>query len=152
MDRLLFLQPYHCARCKNRHKVMRIRWKVIPIILLPLAIIGAITYFVQNPLTFSGLGSGGTAEADELAKTRTSMGGQLSAFEQILSRKQKTTLDNAAILRLWKANVGPTVITQMIRSSNGEYDISEKAIIMLREAQVDQSVILAMIDVTNRAH
>jgi hypothetical protein len=42
--------------------------------------------------------------------------------------------------------VGASVILQMIRTSNGEYDVSANAIIVLRDAQVDQAVILAMID------
>ncbi|MCU1329577.1 MAG: hypothetical protein JWN34_4947 [Bryobacterales bacterium] len=74
------------------------------------------------------------------------MGGQLSTFEQLMSKKPKPTLDNATVLRLWRANVGASVILQMIRTSNGEYDVSANAIIVLRDAQVDQAVILAMID------
>ena len=55
-------------------------------------------------------------------------------------------MDNATILKLWKASVGPNVILQLIRTSNADYDVSASAIIELKEAGVDQTIILAMID------
>ena len=64
----------------------------------------------------------------------------------MMNRKPKATLDNAEILRLWRADVGTSVVLQMIRTSNGSYDVSTNAIIALREARVDQSIILAIID------
>ena len=38
-------------------------------------------------------------------------------------------MDNATILRLWRANVSPNVIVQMIRTANADYDVSANAII-----------------------
>jgi hypothetical protein len=59
------------------------------------------------------------------------MGGQLSTFEQMMTKKPKATLDNATVLKLWRASVGSDVILQMIRTSNADYDLSANAIIEL---------------------
>jgi hypothetical protein len=70
----------------------------------------------------------------------------------MMTKKPKSTLDNATIMKLWHANVGSNVILQMIRTSNADFDVSAGAIIELREAQVDQAIILAMIDASYTNH
>jgi hypothetical protein len=66
----------------------------------------------------------------------------------MMLKKPRTTLDNATILKLWKAEVGTEVIVQMIRTSNPDYDVSSNAVIQLKQAGVDQTIILSMIDAT----
>lgn len=82
---------------------------------------------------------------DALARARTSAG-SLSDYELMMLKKPRTTLDNAAIVKLWKASVGAEVIIQMIRTSNPDYDISSNGIIQLKQSGVDENVILTMID------
>jgi hypothetical protein len=64
----------------------------------------------------------------------------------MMIKKPRTTLDNAAIVKLWKANVGAEVIIQMIRTSNPDYDTSSNGIIQLKQSGVEENVILTMID------
>jgi hypothetical protein len=60
-------------------------------------------------------------------------------------------MDNATILKLWRAEVGRDVILQMIRTSNSDYDVSANAIIELKQDGMDQAIILAMIDASYRS-
>jgi hypothetical protein len=83
--------------------------------------------------------------ADALARSRSN---GLSAYEAMMLKKPRTTLDNASILRLWKANVGASVIIKMIQTSNPDYDLNANAVIELQQAGVDQTIIVAMIDAT----
>jgi hypothetical protein len=82
---------------------------------------------------------------DALSRARTSAGG-LSTFEQMIIRKPQSTLNNAAVIKLWQAKVGTDVILRMIRTSVPDFDVSPTAIIELKEAGVDESIILAIID------
>jgi hypothetical protein len=113
-----------------------------------LGLIAGGAYLWSNPplLSLRSKEAAPTSETEALARARTAVGGQLSTFEQLMTKKPKATLDNATILKLWRANVGTNVILQMIRTSNADYDLSATAIIELRQAQVDQAIILAMID------
>jgi 4-amino-4-deoxy-L-arabinose transferase-like glycosyltransferase len=123
------------------------RWYTPLAALLVLGTVGALVY-MWNDLGLGNLrpttATQDTAEA--LARARSAAGGQLSTFEQMMIRKPRLTLDNATILKLWRANVGPTVILQMIKTSNPDFDLSANAIIELKQAGVEQSVIMAMID------
>lgn len=89
-----------------------------------------------------------TAEA--LARARVSSG-TLSAFEQMMINRPRQTMDNATILKLWRADVGPNIIIQLVRTSNPNYDVGASSIIELKQAGVDQSIILAMIDASYNA-
>ncbi len=66
-------------------------------------------------------------------------------------KRPRTTLDNATVLKLWRADVGTDVILQMIRTSNADYDLSANAVIQLKQAGVDRILILAMIDASYNA-
>ena len=91
-------------------------------------------------------------ESELLARTRTAVGGQLSTFEQMMIRKPNQTLDNAAIIRLWRANVGTPVILQLIKTSNADFDLTANAIIDLKQVGIDETILLAMVAATNRTH
>lgn len=143
--KILSLYPYTCLHCKHRETKFRMNAGVIVRAVLFVVVAGAIGYFSVNPISFHKSDDSGTSAADALSRARTSAGG-LSTFEQMVTKKPRTTMDNATVLRLWKANVGPNVILQLIRTTTPDYDISATAIIELKEAGVDQSIILAMID------
>jgi hypothetical protein len=64
----------------------------------------------------------------------------------MMLHKPKAVLDNATILKLVRANVEVSVILQMIKTSTADYDLGANAIIELKQAGVDQQIILAMID------
>ena len=148
-DRLVGLQSYQCGKCTRRRK----RWRSVYFSVFRLVLvlgIGAAGFLLWRgapslPFRVKDQAASGS-EAEALARMRSSVGGQLSAFEQMMAKKPKGTLDNATVLQLWKANVGTNIILQMIRTSNADYDLSAGAIIQLRQSQVDQSIILAMID------
>ncbi len=147
-DKVFSLRRLHCSRCKHRQRSFHFEWTVVPKALLALLLFGAPVYFAQNPaLLGNRLPATGTVSDNEpLSRARSAAGGQLSSFEQMMTRRPKVTLDNAEVLRLWRANVGAGVVLQMIRTSNGAYDVTTNGIIALKEAQVDQSIILAIID------
>ena len=149
---MIGLQAFQCANCKKVQKKLRSGWtaSAIRLVFLFGLLVGGV-YFWRNGIAlpdFRGKDGGNSSrsEAEALARMRTSAGGQLSNFEQMMTKKPKGTLDNATIMQLWKANVGTNIILQMVRTSNADYDLSAGAIIQLRQAQVDQSIILAMID------
>ncbi len=146
-EAIFSFRRYQCSRCQFPRR-SRFGWTAIPKALLVLALLGAAVYLARSPRIISNALTGGGAlgEAERLAQARAAAGGQGSTFEQMMARKPKATLDNAEILRLWRADVGTSVVLQMIRTSNGSYDVSTNAIIALREAGVDQSIILAVID------
>jgi len=144
--RLFSLAPFTCGRCD--HRETRFRFSFVSIFaVVGLLVIASGTYWlIQNkPWAKTDEAQVNTAEA--LAKARNSVGA-LSAFEQMMLKKPRGTMDNAAVLEMWKANVGVSVIMQMIRTSNADYDVSPKAVIELKQAGVDQTIILAMIDAT----
>jgi hypothetical protein len=108
-------------------------------------VVGAVAYFYLNPISFSRGDDTSQSAAEALARARTSTGG-LSTFEQMMVKKPRSTMDNATILKLWKASVGENVIVQLIRTTTPDYDVSANSIIELKEAGVSQAIILAMID------
>jgi hypothetical protein len=151
-DEVFSFQRFQCSRCKHRQRQFRLVWSVLPKALLALVLLGTPVYLARYPAIYSSSAVAATVgEADRLARARTAAGGQVSTFEQMMTRKPKATLDNSEILRLWRANVGTSVILQMIRTSNGAYDVTTNAVIALKEAQVDQSIILAIIDANYNA-
>jgi len=145
MDRALSLQPYQCSRCANY--VRKFRFTALGaaiVVLVPLAVAGVI-YIQENTLWFHR-DTDPQSSTDGLARARTATGGQLSPFEQMMLHKPKAVLDNATILKLVRANVEVSVILQMIKTSTADYDLGANAIIELKQAGVDQQIILAMID------
>jgi hypothetical protein len=148
--KIFALYPYVCLNCAHRESKFRLKFGTIVRVFLLLALVGGIVYFVMNPISFHKGDDGSQNTADALARARTSAGG-LSTFEQMMIKKPRTTMDNATILKLWKANVGPNVILQLIRTTTPDYDVSANSIIELKEAGVDQAVILAMIDASYTA-
>ncbi|HXE61974.1 MAG TPA: hypothetical protein VN519_00445 [Bryobacteraceae bacterium] len=145
--KLFGIYPYVCIHCANRENKFRLKPGLILRAVFLILVPGAIAWFWTHPFSFhpgdENAASG--SNADALARARTTAGG-LSTFEQMMVKKPRTTMDNQTILKLWKANVGTNVILQMIRTSNSDYDVSASAIIDLKQAGVDQAIILAMID------
>jgi len=153
--------PYTCSRCGHHQKRFRFTAITFVMVLLLGTLTGGAAWFIKNPPSFLTLGAAGEAansnqaqqdQAEALARARTAAGGQLSTFEQLMVHKQKTPMDNATVLKLVKANVGKDIILQMIRTSGADYDLSANAIIELKDAGVDQAIILAMIDVSYASH
>lgn len=151
-QKLLALYPYVCLNCTHRENKFRLNLGTIVRVLLLVGVPGALGYFAVHPTWFHRTGEDFSQNAaDALSSARTSSGG-LSTFEQMMLRKPRATMDNASILRLWKANVGTYVILQLIHTNGADYDVSANAVIDLKQAGVDQSIILAMIDATNGNH
>jgi hypothetical protein len=143
--KVLAMYPYVCLHCAHRETKVRLTFGTILNIFFFLAIVGAAVYLSMNPTLLHRGDDTSQGTADALARARTSAGG-LSTFEQMMIKKPRTTMDNATVLKLWKANVGANVILQMIRTTTPDYDVSANSIIELKEAGVDQAVILALID------
>lgn len=143
--------PYQCGRCNERQTKFRLRWHTLLRFAAALSVLGAAGYLALNPNIFFRHTST-QSSVDALAGARTSMGGQLSAFEQMMVKKPRTSMSNGTILQLWRAKVGTDVILQMIRTSTPDYDLSANAVIDLKQAGVDQSVVLAIIDASYTAH
>jgi len=144
--RIFSLAPYNCGRCDHRETRFRFSFATVAAFLTLILLSGGTYYLVQNkPWLKTDEGTANTAEA--LSKARNSAGA-LSTFELMMLKKPKSTMDNAAVLQLVKANVSISVILQMIRNSNADYDLSTASVIELKNAGVDQTIILAMIDVT----
>jgi ribosomal protein S27AE len=144
--RMFSLAPFTCGRCDHRETRFQFSFATL-FALLGLAVIAAGTvWLIQNkPWIKTDEAQVNTAEA--LSKARNAAGA-LSTFEMMMLKKPRGTMDNAAVLQMWKANVGVSVIMQMIRTSNADYDVSPKSVIELKQAGVDQTIILAMIDAT----
>ncbi|HYA16556.1 MAG TPA: hypothetical protein VEF06_03775 [Bryobacteraceae bacterium] len=148
-DRIFSLYPYRCGRCRNHQRKFHFSWLMLAGWFAWMLAIAAGIFFWQNPLTFRR-SEESQSTVDALARARTSAGA-LSTFEQLMINKPRVTMDNATVLKLWRAQVGTEVILQMIRTSNSDYDVSANAIIELKQAGVDQSIILAMIDASYRS-
>jgi hypothetical protein len=114
-------------------------------VLVVVALIGLGVYLKQNTLLFTR-DAEAQGSSDALVRARSAAGGQLSPFEQMMLHKPKAVLDNSTILKLVGAKVEVAVILQMIRTSTADYDLSAASVIQLKEAGVDQQIILAMID------
>lgn len=137
-------------QCSSRHIKFQFNVLSLLTVLAFVALTSMIVYFRLNPFWVNRDGDSARTTAEALARARTNAGG-VSAFEELMIRKSRTTLDNAAILKLWKARVSPIVIVKMIRTAIPDYDISANSIIELKQEGVDESVILAMIDATYNA-
>ena len=148
--RLFSLVVYICGRCDYRETRFRFsKFTVIVPIVVGLLVVG--TLYAVRYTPFAGAEEKALATApDLLARARPPSGG-LSEYEMMMLRKPRTTLDNATVLKLWRADVGSDVILQMIRTSNADYDLSANAVIQLKQAGVDRIVILAMIDASYNA-
>jgi hypothetical protein len=151
-QKLFALYPYVCLRCSNREVRFRIKpWGVIRLLMLVALPVGAAILYTTKPDLFhKAPEENAQGGADALARARATAGG-LTAFEQMMIKKPRTTMDNATVLKLWRANVGANVILQLIRTSTPDYDVSASSIIELKQAGVEQSIILAMIDASYTA-
>ncbi len=145
LHKVLSLYPYTCLHCKHREAKFRMNAGVIVRLVVLLVVAGGGTILAVHPISFHKGDDSGQSAAEALSRARMSAGG-LSTFEQMMMKKPRATMDNATVLRLWKANVGANVILQLIRTTTPDYDVSANSIIELKEAGVDQSIILAMID------
>ncbi len=148
-DLLFARQRYRCKKCSNRQSSIRFGFINVVQILLLLIIAGGGYYLQSHPFPFrSGDSAGGGGDdAESLARARSAMsGGQLSAFEKMMTRRPRSSLDNKAVIQLWRAQVPVNIILQMIRTSNADFDVSAASVIELRKEGLDPSVILAMID------
>jgi hypothetical protein len=141
--------PYTCSRCGHHQK----RFRFTPAILVPTILLGAIFgagNLIRTRLmraSESAVGQQGQREA--LARARMAAGGQLSDFEKLMVQKSKQAMDNAAVVRMVKANMSQDVILQMIQTSVPDYDLSASSVIEMKEAGLDQTIILAMINASN---
>lgn len=151
-------RPYTCGRCGYPCR----RFSLSAGSFITLIVLGSLAYggvwLKRNPpefLTPGAISANSNSQLDQaeaLARARTTAGGQLSTFENMMLRKPKIALNNATIVRLVKAEVSKDVIIQMIRTSDADYDLSASAVIDLKEAGVDQAIILALIDASYAAH
>jgi hypothetical protein len=137
-------------QCSARHIKFQFSGLSLITLFALVALTSLIIYFRLNPIRLIRDSDSARTTAEALARARTDAGG-VSAFEELMIRKSRTTMDNAAIMKLWKARVSPIVIVKMIRTSIPDYDISANSIIELKQQGVDESVILAMIDATYNA-
>lgn len=142
--RLFSLVVYTCDRCDYRQT--RLQFSMLTLLSLTVAglLIAGVTYLVKIA-THPHIEETSLSTPDALARARSSAG-SLSDYELMMLKKPRTTLDNAAIVKLWKASVGAEVIIQMIRTSNPDYDMSSNGIIQLKQSGVDENIILTMID------
>lgn len=74
----------------------------------------------------------------------------LLIFASTVFAQQTETLTNAEIAEMTRAGLGRQVILQKITSTNGNFDISTKALIELKKAGVEDEVIQGLIE-KNRA-
>jgi hypothetical protein len=142
--RVFSVAVFDCSRCDYHETRFSLSpaTLIVPIIL---ALMGGGTYYLLKTQVWIRGDEGTLNTADALAKARSSSGA-LSTFELMMLKKPRNTMDNQSILQLVHANVGSAVITQMVRASNADYDVSPGAVITLKKAGVDESIILAMID------
>jgi hypothetical protein len=74
----------------------------------------------------------------------------LLIFASTVFAQQTETLTNAEIVEMTRAGLGKQIILQKIASTNGNFDISTKALIELKKAGVEDEVIQGLIE-KNRA-
>ena len=149
LQKLLAVCRNVCSRCGWRQTEFRPTLiTAAGFLFLVVMVAGSIFAYTQN-ITIIRRGEDAPQNAAEIM-ARTSAGG-LSAFERMMLRKPRNTLNNDSVLELWRANVGSEIILRLIRTSNADYDISPKSVIAFREAGVDKIVILAMIDASFEA-
>ncbi len=142
LDHFAGTQRSQCDRCFLTRFRLRWSWTMVPRLLLVSLLLaaGCLLAFGHLPSRLAQ-----RREVDSLVEARAVAGGQLTAFEQLMTKRPKTTMDNSAIIKMWQAQVDPYVIVQLVRTSIPDYDLSSDAIVALREAHVDREVILAMI-------
>jgi DNA-directed RNA polymerase subunit RPC12/RpoP len=140
---------FACRRCGHRESEYRPNLSTVGLFVLLVATVGSIVFFSTQSNIFQR-NDDVAAGNESMALARTSAAG-LSAFEKIMIRKPRTTLNNATVLRLWRADVGTDVILQTIRTSTADYDVGANSLIELRQAGVDKVIVLAMIDATYEA-
>jgi hypothetical protein len=143
-QKLFALYPYVCLQCAHRNVRFRIKaWGVVRLLVLVAIPAGIVLYREKR------VESAPNARAHVAGETRRNSGDP-AASEQIITKKPRTIADNAAILKMWRANVGTDVILQLIRTSTPDYDLSATSVIELKQAGVDQSIIIAMIDASDK--
>lgn len=108
-------------------------------------LVGALLYLSPNGAPMSA------------AQVEANNKSQMAAYEQLLALEEKTKqanpkLDNDNVLKFFRDRVSSDVIVQMIRSSPSNYDVSARGLDSLRQAQVGQPIIQAMIDAHFRDH
>ncbi|MDQ3800783.1 MAG: hypothetical protein M3384_15150 [Acidobacteriota bacterium] len=74
----------------------------------------------------------------------------LLIFASTVFAQQSETLTNTEIVEMTRAGLGKQIILQKIASTNGNFDISTKALIELKKAGVEDEVIQGLIE-KNRA-
>jgi hypothetical protein len=157
LDRIISFYPYSCGRCGHHQR--RFRFSLLSV-LFPLflcALLSGCAWLWTNPPSFLTWGAGNATaaqkeQAEALARARAAAGGELSTFERMMLRKSKPAMDNETVLKLVKANVGESVVVQLIRASNADYDLSANAIIEMKKAGVNETILLAMIDASYGTH
>ena len=156
-DSIFSLRSYLCGRCAYHQRKFEFSRRsfaslllLLTLLALPVVVVGGIAYFSMNRPFWPASGGALRDQAEVLARARSSSGGELSAFEQMMLRKSRTTMDNTTILKLAQAKVRTDVIVHLIRTSIADYDLTANSIIELKKAGVDEEVILAMIDESYR--
>lgn len=145
VDTLLSRDCFRCPECGRRRKLFRLDW-TIGLRVLPVALcVAGLVSFAPRPAFLTRRAST-QGEADALAQARAATGGQLSPFEQMMAHKPRIILNNDQILQLWKAQVSAPLIIHLVRTSDGDYDLSTRAVIALKSAGVEESIIMAMVD------
>ena len=72
-------------------------------------------------------------------------GGPLAGKNSAVPPSQSMVLDNAAIVRMTKADLGDAIILQTVRSQPGDYRTGPDDLVSLKSAGVSQAVIAAML-------
>lgn len=147
-DLLLSRQPCKCFNCFYETKTFRPGLVTVLELLIILVLCGGAYYLRNHPFALRAAETGISGDdAESLARARSAMGGgQLSAFEKMMTRRPRTTLSNKEVLQLWRAQVPVNIIVQMIRTSNPDFDVSAASVIELRKEGLEPSIMLAMID------
>ncbi len=147
------LKPYKCWRCAKRQTKLRPGMANIASAAALIVLVAGAAFGSKLLVRMRGGAGLPQSETATLATLQTTVGGdQLSAFEKLMTARPKTTLDNAAILKMWQAKADDEIILQMIRTSNPDYDVSPNAVLGLLAQGVDKSIVLAMIDSSSYTH
>jgi len=143
-----FFEPYQCGRCNKKQTRLQLSWRIPAGLVALVALSGGGWFLWNNPPALTDWLNGGGDTTQALARARAATGGQLSAFEEMMVRRPKSTMSNASVLELAKAGVRPDVIVRLIRASTVDFDLRAPSVVELKKAGVDEAVILAMIDQT----
>jgi len=150
IDTCIGLVRSNCSRCMYEEKHFRLTGVVVAECVILLLTSVAAVWFSLHPVSLSDVaGKPDDRAAAVLAGGRMATNGdKLTSFEQMMLHKPRGTLDNATVLRLWRANIDPDLVLLMVKTSTPDYDLSAGAIIELKQANVDPLVIRAMINAT----